>query len=357
MSNDRCVHAVSSLVAFLSLAKTNSKQIFALATVLFFSLFSVAQQTASQPDSQATPALAAAKPVPGTTSITVPAGTSIALVLTHPVQSRYIHRGDDIYAQVVSPIASGNEVVIPAGTLVQGKVEKLGRDGGRGELHLQSMTIAYPDGYVAPVSGPLTFESSDGYALKDPSASHIAGALALPAGGAGVGALIGHFTASSQPNTITNTLPPGCTGPPPECLSSSLTTPASSAKNTVIGAMIGGAIGGVASIALLIHTRNFFLDVGSPVEVVLQQPLVLEGDQVADAVRQSAQHPVPEQPVAQRPQYTPPDTDPGICYTPGTSGTPDVIIPGTPATPDSPGTPATRIPGIPATSPTPHPCP
>jgi hypothetical protein len=361
MSNDRCVRAVSSLVAFLSLAKTNSKLICALTTVLFFTLSSVAQQTASQPDSLTTPpdALAAAKLAPGTTSITVPAGTSIALVLTHPIQSRYIHRGDDIYAQVVSPIASGNEVVIPAGTLIQGKVEKLGRDGGRGELHLQSMTIAYPDGYAAPVSGPLTFESSDGYALKDPGSGHIAGALALPAGGAGIGALIGHFTASSQPNTITSTLPPGCTGPPPGCLSASLTTPADSAKNTVIGAMIGGAIGAVASIALLVHTHNFFLDVGSPVEVVLQQPLVLERDQVADAVRQSAQHPVPEQPIAQRPQFMPPapDTDPGTCYTPGTPGTPDVIIPGTPATPDSPGTPATRIPGIPATPPTPHPCP
>jgi hypothetical protein len=360
MANDRCLRAVSNLVAFLSLAKTRTKQTFVLTTILFVSLSSVAQQqTASQSDSSTTPpdGLASAKPAPGT-SITVPAGTSIALVLTHPIQSRYIHRGDDIYAQVISPIASGNEVVIPAGTLVEGKVDKLGRNGGRGELYLQSMSISYPDGYVAPVSGPITLESDEGYALKDPGNGHIAGALALPAGGAGAGALIGHFTASSQPNTITSTLPPGCTGPPPGCLSSSVTAPGSTAKNTVIGAMVGGAIGGVASLVLLTRTHNFFLDVGSPVEMVLQHPLTLEGDQVADAIRDSAQHPAPEQRIAQRPQPMPPPyTDPGTCYTPGTPGTPDIDIPGTPAIANSPGTPATHIPGIPATPPTPHPCP
>src|SRR5579859_1436179 len=43
-------------------------------------------------------------------SVTIPAGTRLALVLTHPIQSRYIHRGDDIYAQVTSPVDSGNEV-------------------------------------------------------------------------------------------------------------------------------------------------------------------------------------------------------------------------------------------------------
>lgn len=361
MSTDRCLRAVSNLVAFLSLAKSSAKQTLVLTTILLVALPSVAQlQTASQWNSQTTPpdAPASAPPAPGPTSITVPAGTSIALVLTHPIQSRYIHRGDDIYAQVISPIASGNQVVIPAGTLVEGKVDKLGHNGGRGELRLQSMSIAYPDGYVAPVAGPITLESDDGYAFKDPGNGHVFGAIALPAAGFGLGALIGHAAANPQPNTITSTLPPGCTGPPPGCLTSSVTGPGSPGKDTVIGAAIGAAVGGAASIVLLTHTHNFFLDVGSPVEMVLQHPLTLEGDQVADAVRDSAQHPVPEQPIAQRPQpMPPPDTDPGICYTPGTPGTPGVDIPGTPATANSPGTPATHIPGIPPTPPTPHPCP
>ncbi|MGC2773537.1 MAG: hypothetical protein WA232_17715, partial [Candidatus Sulfotelmatobacter sp.] len=104
--------------------------------------------------------------------------------------------------------------------------------------------------------------------------------------------------------------------------------------------------------------HNFFLDVGSPVEMLLQHPLTLEQDQVAAAVRQSEQHPVPEQPIAQRPQpVPPPDTNAGTCYTPGTPGTPGTDIPGTPATADSPGTPSIHIPGIPPTPPIAHPCP
>jgi hypothetical protein len=225
-----------------------------------------------------------------TTTITVPGGTSIALVLTHPIQSRYIHRGDDIYAQVISPISSGNQVVIPAGILVQGKVDKLGRNGSRGELYLQSMSITYPDGYVAAVSGPIVLESNEGYALKDPGRGRLVGAFALPAAGAGIGALIGHSVANTQSTTITSTLPPGCIGPPPGCLTSSVTAPGSSGKSTV-GAAVGGAIGMATSLALLFSSHNFFLDVGSPVEVVLPNPLILEQDQVTDAIHRAEQHP------------------------------------------------------------------
>lgn len=205
----------------------------------------------------------------------------------------------------------------------------------------------------------MTLESPDGYALIDPGNRRGVAAFALPAAGAGAGALIGHFAASAQPNTSTNTLPPGCSGPPPGCLSSSLTTPGSTAKSTVTGAMVGGAIGAVASIALFLNTHNFFLDIGSPVEVILQHPLALERNQVSEAIRDAEQHPAPQQPVARRPQpLSPPtDTDSGICYTPGTPGTRDIDIPGTPAIGDSPGTPPIYIPRTPPTPPTPHPCP
>jgi len=337
--------------SLLNLAKTKITQALAITTTLFLAMWGFGQQT-TPPDSQVASAANAA-------TIAVPAGTRIALVLTQPIQTRHVHRGDEIYAQITSPVTAGNEAVIPPGTFVQGKVDSIERQGGRGELRLQSMSITLPDGYTVPVAGPIALESPDGYALKDPGQGRAVGAFALPAAGAGLGALIGHFTANSQPNTITSTLPPGCTGPPPGCLSSSLTTPGSTAKGTIIGAMVGGAAGAVVSIALLTSTHNFFLDVGSPVEMVLQHALTLQRDEVADALRQSEQHPVREQPIAQRPRLvpTPSDTDPGVCYTPGTPGTPDTDIPGTPAIGDSPGTPPIHIPGIPATPPIAHPCP
>ena len=122
--------------------------------------------------------------------------------------------------------------------------------------------------------------------------------------------------------------------------------------------MIGGAIGGVVSLALLLTSHNFFLDVGSPVEMILQQPLTLPQDQVANAVRRSEQHPVAEQPIWPRPvpPLTPPYTDHGTCYTPGTPGTPPTVIPGAPGPDGVPG-PPTIIPGTPPTPGTAYPCP
>src|ERR1700719_130762 len=108
-------------------------------------------------------------------NITIPAGTHLALVLTQPVQTRYIRRGDDIYAQVTSPVDAGNQVVIPPGTFVQGMVDKIERRGGRGELRLQSMSITFPDGYVTPITGPIVLETTDGYATKDPGSKRSGG--------------------------------------------------------------------------------------------------------------------------------------------------------------------------------------
>ena len=348
---------VLCLSGFSTLSNKKLNPILTLTIALSISLTSLAQEPKpQQSSSQPSPDVASAKPSVETTTVTVPAGTSIALVLTHPIQSRYIHRGDDIYAQVISPIAAGNQVVIPAGTLVQGKVEKLGRNGSRGELYLQSMSIIYPDGYVAVISGPITLESDEGYALKDPGNGRITGLIAGPLAGTGLGALIGHSLASSQGATITSSIPQGCIPGSPGCLSSSVTGPPDKGKDTVIGAAIGGGLGLVAGYLLIGTSHHFYLDVGAPVEMALPHALTLQGDEVASANREAEQHPVPEQPIAQRPQPVPPP-DAGICWTPGTPGTPGTDIPGTPAIGDSPGTPAIHIPGIPPTPPTPHPCP
>jgi hypothetical protein len=349
-----------------TLATTKRKQVLASTALLFLGLNCFAQQqTQAEPPNSEPPVAESEAAAPlnnpdekPATTVTIPAGTRFALVLTHSIQTRYIRRGDDIYAQVISPVTTNNEVVIPPGTFVQGKVDKLARKGGRGELYLQSMEAIFPDGYVVPLSGPTVLETDDGYALKDPGPGRVAGAFALPAAGVGIGALVGHATASSQGTTITSTLPPGCTGPPPGCLTSSVTGPPDTGKNTAIGAAVGGAIGGVASLVVIFSSHNFFMDVGSPVELVLEQPVTLPQEQVDDAVRQSAQHPEPTQPVYPRPVIPPPppDTNAGTCYTPGTPGTPPTVIPGTPGPDGIPG-PPTIIPGTPGTPPIPHPCP
>jgi hypothetical protein len=320
--------------------------------ILFTTLCVAAQdQSASDPSSGPQAAGQSA-------TITIPAGTRLALVLTHPIQSRYVHRGDDIYAQITSPVNSGNEMVIPPGTFVQGTVDKLGKQGGRGDLRLQSMAITFADGYVAPVSGPITIETNDGYAIKDPGNRRAIGALALPAAGAGVGALIG-YAAGGAGSTQSTTLPPGCVGGPPFCLSTSTPVFGTKGRDAIIGAGVGGAIGALASMALLFGSHNFLIDVGAPVEMTLQQPVLLDRKEVDAAVKQAAEHPVAEQPTLPRPTSPPaPDipVDHGTCYTPGTPGTPPTVIPGTPGPDGIPG-PATTIPGTPPTPGTPYPCP
>lgn len=290
----------------------------------------------------------------GKQSVTIPAGTHIALVLTQPVQSRFVRRGDDIYAQITSPVDSDNEVVIPPGTFVQGKVDKIETHSGRGELHLASMSITFPDGYVTPISGPMTLETSQGYALKDPGPKRSGTAMAMMFGGAGVGALIGHSVGSSS-SVETTTLPPGCTGPPPSCLSSSMTVQGRKGIDTGIGAVIGGAIGGISGFVLLGTSHHFFVGAGAPIEMTLEHPITLDENEVAKAVRDSEKHTVSVQPVAPMPvPYS--STSNGTCWTPGTPGTPTTTIPGAPGPDGIPG-PPTTIPGTPGTPPTPYPCP
>ena len=255
-------------------------------------------------------------------------------------------------------------MVIPPGTFVQGTVDKIQRSGGRGELRLQSMAITFPDGYVTPVSGPIVLETTDGYAIKDPGSRRTTGAIVLPLAGAGLGALIGHSVGTSQ-STLTSSVPPGCNPLQFGCLTSSMPIPGSKGKDAAIGASIGAVGGMVASLTLLTGSRHFYIDAGAPIAMTLEQPVTLPQDEVAKAVRQSQEHAVAVEPVAPRPLPPSPPMSPlppttpvnqGMCYTPGTPGSPPTVIPGAPGPNGIPG-PPTIIPGTPGTPGTTHPCP
>jgi len=343
-----------SYVSSSYLANKTPNQIAVLLILMVTAFACIAQgqtQIPSPTDAQAN----AQSDARDSSTVTLPAGTRIVLVLTHDLQSRAIHRGDDIYAQVTAPVNSGDAVVIPPGTFVQGTVDKVQRRRGRAELHLQSMTISFPDGYVVPISGPLTLESDEGYMLKDPGSGRLIGMFAMPAGGAGLGALIGHSVASSQPTNLTNSLPPGCTGVPPACLTSSLSVPASKGKATVIGAAVGGAVGMVGSLVLFSSSRHFFLGVGTPVDLVLPQSVSLKPPQVDQAVRDSEEHPAPQQAIAARPTPPPPSNHEDCCR-PGSPGTPATVLPDAPSPNGITGPPIT-IPGTPPTLGTAYPSP
>src|ERR1039458_4046783 len=96
-ANDRSLRTRST-TAFLFLAKTKIRRGIALSSTLLLAIAGLGQE--APPPQQPNPhntspgAVSSAKPTPEATTITVPGGTSIALVLTHPIQSRYIHHGD-----------------------------------------------------------------------------------------------------------------------------------------------------------------------------------------------------------------------------------------------------------------------
>ena len=271
----------------LTVIQTKAKQALALSTILLLTVSTFAQQSAPQPDPQDNPPAVMQKAANGKdVLITIPAGTRIALVLTQSVQTRYLRRGDDVYAQITSPVAFGDEVVIPPGTFVQGKFDRLERKGDRGELRLESMGITFPDGYVAPVSGPITMESDEGYALKDPGKGRQVGMFALPAAGLGLGTLIGHSFGHSASIVTTN----NC-GLNINCLPQSSIVPDTQLRDTAIGAGVGLAAGGLGSLFLFFNSHNFYLDQGSPVQMTLQQPLTLDVDQIAAPAQPSDQDP------------------------------------------------------------------
>jgi len=295
-------------------------------------------QLTTRPDSPPDPQQMSPHEAPK--NVTIPVGTRFALVLTHPVDSKTTHRDDQIFAQLSAPVLVNDQVVIPAGTFIQGRVERMTRQGSRALISLQSASIAFSDGYVAHIQTPIDIESDEGTAFNNPSNAAKAGILIAPFAGSGIGAFIGSAADTTQSSSLGGT---------------TITT--SAPKGLAIGSITGLAAGAAVSLVLLARSHHFYMEEGSPVEMSLPQPVTLSQAQVSDSNRADAQSP---QPVIARRRPPPPivvPTDTGTCYTPGTPGTPDTYIPGTPPVGDSPGTPGTYIPGIPATPPIPHPCP
>jgi hypothetical protein len=304
------------------------RRALALLTMLSFASAGIAQDAQTSKESSA--------------AITVPAGTPFTLVLIDPISSKTVHRGDDIHAQTSSPIAVGTQVAIPAGTFVQGKVDKMSRNGSRGEIQLQSATVIFPDGYVASVSGPLSIESEEGTAWVNPSRGAKLGAVIAPLAGLGIGAAIGSAAHTTRTTNF-----------------GGMVMSSSTPKGLAIGSVFGMAAGGAVSLILLARSHGFYVEIGAPMRMVISEPITLAQNQVDDANRATKDHPVAVPVPAPRVNpaaFPSAPADHGTCYTPGTPGTPSTVIAGPPGPNGIPGAPSV-IPGIPATPGTPYPCP
>ena len=236
-------------------------------------------------------------------SVILPAGTRVELLLTRPVWSIAAKAGDQIYAQTSFPVVAANAVAIPAGTYVEGTIENVTRPTrrtNRAEIDVLFTKIVFANGYV----------------------------ISLPA-------------EPAQNNPTANNATPS-------------SAPADPGKTLI-------------AITIQVTTANdLLLDNGAQVEMTLGAPLALDAGQIARALPLSHTPQPGLMKSASQCAYIPgtPGT-PGTpdMVIPGSPGTPDTTIPGGPGMPDTvipgtPATPATVIPGTPGMPGTPgHACP
>src|ERR1019366_984130 len=209
-----------------------------------------AAQSTLTPD-PAAPAIEAEK-----TMLTIPAGTRVPLSLEQARSTKTARDGDPVYAQTAFPFVVNERVVIPAGTYIQGKIERAQRGGhvkGRAELLIHFTSMIYPSGYTVMLGGSIentpgaeqtTMKDSEGTIRQDSDAGRKAKEAA---GGATTGAVIGAVTAGGK------------------------------------GAGIGAGAGGVAGLAVGMLSRgaDIRLEPGASIEMEIQREVTVDGSRVS----------------------------------------------------------------------------
>src|SRR5882672_11356631 len=79
----------------------------------------------------------------------IPKGAHALLKMVNSVSSRTAKEGDQVYLQTAVPIAANDQILVPAGSYVQGVVthtKRSGRVAGRAELAIRIETLTFPGG-------------------------------------------------------------------------------------------------------------------------------------------------------------------------------------------------------------------
>jgi hypothetical protein len=223
----------------------------------------VDSQTVSPQDQTQQPA-PTAKP-----EILVPAGTTISLVLSQAISFKHVHPGDSVNFQTTFPVAADGQLAIPPGTYVRGIVEKITRrDKHRGVLamRLRSAFIVFSNGYTVVVGGPVNAEPVLAqFKVTDPPNGTPAPVLA--AGGV-------------SPPIVMNATDPTLPPLPPFPDHSGIRTAFIVTAVVTTVAIVAGTI--------WLFSRDheeLLMAAGTPMEIILSGPVVLETSRVAEAVQ------------------------------------------------------------------------
>jgi hypothetical protein len=223
-----------------------------------------AQDPAAPPHKPPAPAQSGAAlkqrtdPAPG--SLSVAPGTHILLSMINSVSTKQALAGDRIYLETAFPVLANGRIVIPQGSWVTGTVTEVKRPGkvkGRGELQVRFDSLTLPNGVSRDFRADLgAIDARDDQKLKRED-SKISG------GGDKSGDL-GKVVGASTSGTVIG----GGIG--------------AAAGNVGRGAGIGLAAGATSALAGVLLTRgpDATLTKGSTVEMVLDRPLVFQGDEL-----------------------------------------------------------------------------
>jgi type IV secretion system protein VirB10 len=207
---------------------------------------------------QSSPAPDAAAPSaePQQPALTIPAGTRIPLSLKQAISTKTVKDGDPVYAETAFPFVLNERIVIPAGTYVQGKIERVQRGGhvkGRAELLIHFTSMIYPNGYTVMLGGSVentpgaektSMKDSEGTIRQDSDAGKKAETAASTAT---TGAVIGGIVRG--------------------------------AKGAGIGAGIGGAAG--LAVGLLSRGADVRLEPGTSIEMEIQREVTVDPSRIA----------------------------------------------------------------------------
>jgi type IV secretion system protein VirB10 len=90
--------------------------------------------------------------------VIVAKGTIIPVELLNRLSTKNLVGGENIYARTIFPVTVNNEIVIPVGTNIQGKIQEVQRPGrvkGKASLTLSFQTMILPNGVTVPIYGGL----------------------------------------------------------------------------------------------------------------------------------------------------------------------------------------------------------
>jgi hypothetical protein len=175
-----------------------------------------------------------------------------------------MHKGDSVRAVTAFPVTAGQQVAIPAGTYMEGVIDKIIKRGPTGStgLEMHFTRIVFPNGYNVALENATAVAKAAGTGANIPESS-----------ASGSSGASGYAEGFQQP-------PPPTPAPLPRL-----------GPNPAVVAGIGAAVTVATTVGLILLGRrragDIVFDSGYQFEMVLETSLVLDADRVAAAMAAS----------------------------------------------------------------------